>query len=778
MFKKRILPILLALCLTIAMLPTMGFAATKSSTNSTNYNATVISTVDSDSNTLTVEAYLTNDEYEVYVPQNGDIIFVLDQSKWMDTYTDRVGEEFEQRALVLEALDSLIYGISDFADDNEEHHVAIVGYGSIEDGTVTTGYYTTSGFQPLDSWADVADTNSMPQLDEALSNSLSYDEAFMSLEDAKSVVENDIIAWDVEASRLDAGLVIADKLAELVREQDSDSDDESDLVVCVFASTLPNAQLISQDDSFHLGITDLCDEMKNDKDAKIYILANFNFASYEIDEDDSDAEKESIWLDFYMTCYDAAGDNSVASGAYGDKSAYFKMISQYSDIESDLEDLMFEIQNTIVGNKTIEYTVSSDEFAAFKSGLAHADNAFVVADYYTFAGYNDDDEPTFVFSSTETSALASSLDKKGNLSFTTRMTLLPAPGYTGVYGTKVVLTISDAVQVTYAWADGNVPTDAKLPETAYIMSGTTYTANALTTKESYKFNGWYTDKEATTKYTASALTEDITLYGKWSVVYDSSDSDGGDSTTDNNTSNNTTNSTTSSSNTVMSPFYTGVADLLNVSDHDLFLRGYTDGSFAPDNNMTRAEVAQMFYRLLLSRDVEITASFNDVQDNQWYATAVNTLASLDILRGYEDGSFMPNESITRAEFTAIAMRFGKLDNSGQNKFSDVSADAWYYDYIVGSIKYGWITGYEGGVFMPESKITRAEVATVTNRMLGRYDDKSFIDNNHESLVKFGDLNNTHWAYYTIMEATNPHNYVILNGTHSWTSLNTFDINID
>jgi uncharacterized repeat protein (TIGR02543 family) len=680
---------------------------------------------------------------------------------------------FDQRALVQEALTTLVSRLGSLADDNEEHRVAIVGYGSIEEGSVTTGFYTTSGFQPLDSWEDVSDTHSMPKLDEYLSDSLSYDEAFMSLEDAKDVIESGLIAWDAEDSRLDAGLVIADKLAELARGENEDSDD-SELVVCVFASTLPNADLIPLDDSFHLGITNLCNEIKSDKEAKLFFLANFNFDSYVVDEDDPNSDAESVWLDFCMTCYDSAGDNSSASGAYADKTAYYKQISQYSDIANELEDLMFEIQKTIIGNKEIDYTVSSEAFAEFKSSLKYPENAFIVADYYTFTGYDDNDEPIFVYSKSATSALAENLDKKGNLSFVTRLTLLPLLNSNSVYGDKIVLTIADPVQVTFAWADGNTPTDAKLPETAYVVSGTGYNTKSVTTKEEYKFEGWYTDKAATTKYSANSLTSDITLYGKWSSTTSSggslgdSDSSDNDSAANNNSNSNTSNSTVNSS--VTSPYQTGVANWLNVSDHHLFLRGYTDGSFAPDNSMTRAEVAQMFYRLLTSKDFEVTASFNDVQDGQWYSTAVNTLASIDILRGYNDGSFKPNDSITRAEFTAIAMRFGKLDNSGENVFSDVTADAWYYDYIVGSIKYGWIAGYDGGTFRPEANITRAEVATVTNRMLGRYDDKVFIDSNPVGLVQFSDISNDHWAYYTVMEATNAHDYIHINGTHSWTNL--------
>ena len=126
------------------------------------------------------------------------------------------------------------------------------------------------------------------------------------------------------------------------------------------------------------------------------------------------------------------------------------------------------------------------------------------------------------------------------------------------------------------------------------------------------------------------------------------------------------------------PDDTGVSDLLNTEDHIQYLFGYPDGTFGPENNMTRAEVAQMFYNLLLDQDVEITKTFDDVPANAWYAKAVNTLASLDIISGVGDNKFEPERSITRAEFTAMAMKFAVGGEEGENIFSDVDEDDWFY----------------------------------------------------------------------------------------------------
>ncbi len=222
---------------------------------------------------------------------------------------------------------------------------------------------------------------------------------------------------------------------------------------------------------------------------------------------------------------------------------------------------------------------------------------------------------------------------------------------------------------------------------------------------------------------------------------------------------------------VADPNDTGVADWLNTNDHISYLSGYPDGSFKPSGNMPRAEVAQMFYNLLLDKNIPVTVSFRDVKPESWYATAVNTLASLGIVTGVGNEQFAPERAITRAEFTAIAMRFATLDTTGINIFSDVKESDWFYDYVVGSIQYGWITGYEDGTFRPNNTISRAEVTTITNRMLGRAADESYVNNHSSELRVFPDVTNTHWAYYQIVEATNSHDFVKTDGVENWNDLN-------
>ena len=217
------------------------------------------------------------------------------------------------------------------------------------------------------------------------------------------------------------------------------------------------------------------------------------------------------------------------------------------------------------------------------------------------------------------------------------------------------------------------------------------------------------------------------------------------------------------------PDDTGVSDLLNTKDHDQYLFGYPEGTFGPGLNMTRAEAAQMFYNLLVDQDVEAPSVFDDVPEGAWYAEPVNVMAKLGIVKGVGDDKFEPDREITRAEFTAMAMRFAEGETGGKNIFSDVDEDDWFYDVVVDSIKYGWIEGYPDGTFRPQNLITREEVTTIVNRMLGRLPDEKFIDAHEDDLDLFPDVTKN-WAYYDVVEATNDHQYKKTSSGEDWTKL--------
>ena len=218
---------------------------------------------------------------------------------------------------------------------------------------------------------------------------------------------------------------------------------------------------------------------------------------------------------------------------------------------------------------------------------------------------------------------------------------------------------------------------------------------------------------------------------------------------------------------VADPSVTGVSRWLNTTDHIAYLTGYPGGAFGPDNNMTRAEVAQMFYALLNNKNVTITKTFPDVPADAWYATAVNTLASLGMVSGDENGNYRPNDPITRAEFCVIALAFAYEPENAVCYFGDVSRSDWFYTYVAQAASYGWIGGYTNGNFGPNDRITRAQVTTIVNNMLGRAADRDYVIDHQADLVQFTDLTRAHWGYFQIMEATNAHDYTKSNGTENW-----------
>ena len=208
---------------------------------------------------------------------------------------------------------------------------------------------------------------------------------------------------------------------------------------------------------------------------------------------------------------------------------------------------------------------------------------------------------------------------------------------------------------------------------------------------------------------------------------------------------------------------------LNRRDHYAFLVGYADGTFGPECNMTRAEVTTMFARLLteqIEADKAYSSTFNDVAKDCWAANYIGYMQQFGIVTGYEDGSFRPDAPVTRAEFAAIASRFEKL-TQGSASFTDVPDTHWAVRYINFAATRGWVTGYEDGTFKPEHSITRAEVAAVTCRLLERSADQTYIRSHIGELRTFADVTESHWAYWYAMEAANGHDYTKSGGSENW-----------
>lgn len=212
---------------------------------------------------------------------------------------------------------------------------------------------------------------------------------------------------------------------------------------------------------------------------------------------------------------------------------------------------------------------------------------------------------------------------------------------------------------------------------------------------------------------------------------------------------------------------------LNTEDHVAYIIGYEDGTVRPGTNITRAEVATIFFRLLTDETRESywsqSSGFTDVASEAWYNNAVSTLTRAGILDGYEDGSFRPNASITRAEFTKIAVSFFKhVGGASSSPFNDVPDSAWYAEFVKAAAELGLIDGYEDGTFRPNAPITRAEACTIVNRTLGRAPDKDNLLPEHEMLT-WPDNSRDAWYYAQIQEATNSHDYQWLGAIELWTA---------
>ena len=213
---------------------------------------------------------------------------------------------------------------------------------------------------------------------------------------------------------------------------------------------------------------------------------------------------------------------------------------------------------------------------------------------------------------------------------------------------------------------------------------------------------------------------------------------------------------------------------LNGKDHYAYVVGYPDGMVYPQKNITRAEVATIFFRLLTdeTREANMTKSnsYNDMKEGAWYTCAVSTLSKMGIIKGYEDGSFKPDASISRAEFAAIAARFDPDGDKTPATFSDVSSH-WAKDEISIAANHGWIKGYEDGSFKPDQKITRAETMTLVNRVLKRLPETK--DDLHKDMKTWPDnQNESAWFYLAVQEATNSHYQNLKkDGTHEkWESM--------
>lgn len=212
------------------------------------------------------------------------------------------------------------------------------------------------------------------------------------------------------------------------------------------------------------------------------------------------------------------------------------------------------------------------------------------------------------------------------------------------------------------------------------------------------------------------------------------------------------------------------AACLNTKDHYSYLIGYSDGTVRPNGRITRAEVATIFFRLLTDdarqRNWSSENNFSDVSADKWYNNAVSTLCHMGVLGGYSDGTFRPNAPITRAEFAKIAVSFAQANGSAvYSYFTDVKTTDWFAPYVTTAKDSGLIEGYSDGSFKPENRITRAEACAIVNRVLGRKPSKSHMK--ISGRIDWPDCTTADWFYEAIMEATNSHTYQMGKRVETW-----------
>ena len=333
--------------------------------------------------------------------------------------------------------------------------------------------------------------------------------------------------------------------------------------------------------------------------------------------------------------------------------------------------------------------------------------------------------------------------------------MLPAPGYENIAGGWEQTPNTDpngiTGDVTYVYRFGSTGGGSSSGHstrytlhyesnggTAYkderCSSGTKVTLDKTPTRESYTFTGWYADKALTQKITSVTMNSDKTVYAGWEA--------------------------------------TGVPDKLNGDDHFAYVVGYSDSTVRPNANISRAEVATIFFRLLKEevRDGNLTTenTFADVTDGQWHNKAISTMAKLGAVKGRNAEAFDPDAPITRAEFATICARFDKTQISTSSNFTDISGH-WAEKYIKRAATLGWIAGYSDGTFRPSNYITRAEAMTMINRVLCRMPETE--SDLLPGMITWPDNQPGTWYYLAVQEATNSHDYDRKDAIHEkWTAL--------
>jgi uncharacterized repeat protein (TIGR02543 family) len=531
----------------------------------------VLSGVSSNSrNLVTIESYLTHTQDADVTVKPCDIIFLLDQSKWMNTEEDNGAERqtiLQYMEILMDSLNTPSYG---------EHRVAIAGYGRLNMwdidpydaetypgvkqtvASLNTGYYTKNNdFQTAWGWGEVSDFSStaLPTMPSGFLVNESYDNVFMPIDDAKEVIDPDTMrAWYAAAARMDAGLTMTETLADIAKANDPDGD--RDLIVCIAASSIPiqnNFTSTTSESSMRSAAAIEAAKTLKEQGATIFAFGDWHDSGKTFRSGEKDSEELFInAMNSVVGATDTPDD---------EKSDYFFPLSRYHNISEALNDMITHVSITASGDANVQYDVAVDKLTIDKTDKngnpipvdgekteADGTRTLSVADiiannesedweeslaeiratveYVNFLGYYDG-EPMFNFAPSvrEEVPLNELFTDTGQLVYPTN--LVPIPPDTEnttknnlLYGQKVIITFSTPLKMSYQWYDESLaPPDVELPDNEYIIFGKSHTPLTVKSNDThYKFNGWYYKKSdgSLVEYSGEATPmEDIELFGVW-----------------------------------------------------------------------------------------------------------------------------------------------------------------------------------------------------------------------------------------------------------------------
>ncbi|WP_337533129.1 S-layer homology domain-containing protein [Anaerotignum faecicola] len=582
--KTRILSYLLVFSMILALLPASALAEGESTTKphipEQHVTATVKHALDEGGEetgqiTAQIEAYLTDANNQSRTVKPCDIIFLIEQSTFMNTQNDttQYGKERED---ILNSMESLLKNLPT-PTTGGEHRVAIAGFGRINNSgssdsyienqhpgarltpdqnpSLNTGYYTCKNNTPVfhsqsgwTEWSSIPGYDEKTTLPEMPDNYLAnedYDDVFMSIDDAKNVIDVDkMVSWHAGASRMDAGLQITEQLAEIAKTNSKDRN----LIIFVAASSLPYQNGVGVQNLRPEAAQAAAKELKETYNATIFGFGDFRALNLQ-----NGMSSEEQRTQFNNTMAGICGNSNTLDGT-----PYFKGLSQVHDIDEALNELLIQIDANVNPNtksldidvkdfqeKSTEHTSHTWKELKEKHHIltSSAINETASVDYYRFTGYDANNNPQFA--TTPYLRIERSLSNIGSGdSIQTALSLQPIPpvGTKGTpYGVKAVITITDPVCVDYKWA-GRWEPDFAPPDHEHAMRGVTHSPTTPTKNETtndtmkLKFDGWYRlwdnriDSEAAgkktwtydgTRYVAyqdnvyDAFGSDLTLYGRW-----------------------------------------------------------------------------------------------------------------------------------------------------------------------------------------------------------------------------------------------------------------------